>query len=224
MSPNQASGRLPGEGADGGDHAAVILEVVVAVEDVVLAVVLVLDRHVDGGEPPAHRVGRRRRREPRGRRRSPTRRGRPSARSSSVRHEPCSRTGRMPEPYPPGGGPEDAGVGVARGPHRVVGSALVEAGDQADGVVEEGDQVGEGVAEEAGDAQRDVDAGPAELRERDGLEADDPPGLRLPDGPDAEQGEGLGHVVALRAHGRGTPQHQPDGARAARPSRPRGGR
>ena len=54
----------PGPGAgrrqrvDGGDHAAVVLEVVVAVEDVVLAVVLVLHRHLDGGEPAAHRLGR----------------------------------------------------------------------------------------------------------------------------------------------------------------------
>ena len=49
-------GVAPGERADGGDHAAVLLQVVVAVEDVVLAVVLVLDGDVDGGEAAAHGV------------------------------------------------------------------------------------------------------------------------------------------------------------------------
>ena len=38
---------LAGQGADRGDHAAVELEIVVAVEDVVLAVVLVLHGHRD---------------------------------------------------------------------------------------------------------------------------------------------------------------------------------
>ena len=55
-SPNHAFGSRAGERADGGDHAAVVLQVVVGVEDVVLAVVLVLDGHVDGGEAAAHGV------------------------------------------------------------------------------------------------------------------------------------------------------------------------
>ena len=53
------------------------------------------------------------------------------------------------------------------------------------------------------------------------------PRLRLPDRPDAEQGQRLGDVVALGAHRRGAPQHEADrvgvgarprrgGARAAR--------
>ena len=46
----------------------------------------------------------------------------------------------------------------------------------------------EGVAEEPGDAQGHVDAGPAELRERDQLDARHPAGLGLPDGPHARAG------------------------------------
>ena len=43
------------QGTDGRDHAAVLLQVVVRVEDVVLAVVLVLDRDIDRGEATSHR-------------------------------------------------------------------------------------------------------------------------------------------------------------------------
>src|SRR5205823_5249811 len=46
------------ERPDGRDHAAVILEVVVAVEDVVLAVVLVLGGDDDAGEALAELLGR----------------------------------------------------------------------------------------------------------------------------------------------------------------------
>ena len=60
---------------------------------------------------------------------------------------------------------------------------LVEAGDQLDGVVEHGHDVREGVAEEARDAHGDVDAGPAELGQRDGLEVDDPARRVVPDRP-----------------------------------------
>ena len=58
MSPNQAFGLAPAECAHRRDHAAVVLEVVVGVEDVVLAVVLVLHRDLDRGEAAAHGVGR----------------------------------------------------------------------------------------------------------------------------------------------------------------------
>ena len=46
---------------------------------------------------------------------------------------------------------------------RVVGRGLVQRGDGPDRVVEQRDHVGEGVAEEAADAHRDVDARPAEF-------------------------------------------------------------
>ena len=53
----QVGGRLaPGERAHGRDHAAVVLVVVVGVEDVVLARVDVLDGDLDAAEAVAHRV------------------------------------------------------------------------------------------------------------------------------------------------------------------------
>ena len=59
--------------------------------------------------------------------------------------------------------------------------------------------MGEGVAEEAGDAHRHVDPRPAQLGER---ESSSTPVTRrdsaVPHRPDAEQGQRLGHVVALR--------------------------
>ena len=69
----------------------------------------------------------------------------------------------------------------------------------------------EGVAEEAADAQRHVDAGPAELGQRHDLEAGDALGLLVPRRAHAEQGEGLGDVVAVGAHRRRAPQHEADG-------------
>ena len=72
--------------------------------------------------------------------------------------------------------------------------------------------MGEGVAEEARDPQRDVDAGPAELGQRDRCQARDPARLVVPHRPHAQQGEGLGGVVAAGAHGGRAPQHEADGA------------
>ena len=66
----------------------------------------------------------------------------------------------------------------------------------------------EGVAEEAADAQRHIDARPAELGQRHDLEAGDALGLLVPRGAHAEQGEGLGDVVAVGAHRRRAPQHE----------------
>lgn len=69
----------------------------------------------------------------------------------------------------------------------------------------------ERVAEEARDAEGDVDARAAQLGERDGLQAGDAAGGVVPDGADAEQGERLGDVVACGAHRARTPQGQADG-------------
>ena len=66
-------------------------------------------------------------------------------------------------------------VGLAVGTHVVVVGGLVEVRDESHGVVEHGDHVREGVAEEAGDPHRDVDARPAELGQRNRLEAHHPP-------------------------------------------------
>ena len=54
----------------------------------------------------------------------------------------------------------------------VVLGGLVETGDEPHRVVEHRDHVREGVAEEPGDAHRDVDARPAELGERYRLQID----------------------------------------------------
>ena len=102
-------------------------------------------------------------------------------------------------------------AGVLLDEVHVVG--LVEGGDRGKGVVEEGDQIRKSVPEEAADPDGDVDPRPAELLERDHLEARHPPRLLVPDGSDAEQGEYLGDVVALRPHGRRAPDHDADALR-----------
>ena len=130
-----------GQGPDGRDHAAVVLEVVVGVEDVVLTVVLVLDRHLDGGEAAAHGAGRRH-----------AHAGAAVAvaaprlvdRGQVVVGAPVARLQKRQDARPvgPGLGPEDARVATEAG--------------QSHGVVQEGDQMREGVAEEPGDAEDDV--------------------------------------------------------------------
>ena len=72
--------------------------------------------------------------------------------------------------------------------------------------------MGEGVAEEARDAHGDVDARAAELGQRDHLDPGDPCVLRVPDRAHAEQGQDLGHVVALGPHRRRAPGDEPDHA------------
>src|SRR5213078_1869500 len=57
-------GVAPGQRPDGGDHAAVVLEVVVGVGDVVLAGVDVLGRDLDPPVVGAHVLGGRRARQP----------------------------------------------------------------------------------------------------------------------------------------------------------------
>ena len=116
-------------------------------------------------------------------------------------------TCRIPAPYEPGLDPKirvvarrsspcscPVGVGVPADVVVLVG--LVEAGHEADGVVEHRDHVREGVAEEAGDPHDHVDPGPAELGERDGFQPDDAARGLVPGRQHAEQGEHLGDVVA----------------------------
>ena len=56
--PDVGLGLGAGQRADGGDHAPVVLEVVVAVEDVRLAVVDILRGHLDAAVGPLHVLGR----------------------------------------------------------------------------------------------------------------------------------------------------------------------
>ncbi len=85
---------------------------------------------------------------------------------------------------------------------------LVGLGDRPDRPVEQLDLGREGVAEEAGDAQRDVDPRPVEQAERQDLDAGDPVRARIPDGLGAHQRQGLGEVVAAGAHVGGAPGGQ----------------
>ena len=72
---------------------------------------------------------------------------------------------------------------------------LVEIGHHRHGVVEHRDDVGEGVPEEPGDADRDVDPRPAELLQRHRLQPGHPPRGVVPDRADAEQRQHLRDVV-----------------------------
>ena len=105
--------------------------------------------------------------------------------------------------------------GAHAGGDRVVGSRLVERADGADGLVEQRDLGREGVAEEAGDAQGHVDPRPAELGQRDDLVAGDAPARRVPDRLGADEGQGLGDVVAAGAHVGGAPGREAEGLRVA---------
>ena len=94
--------------------------------------------------------------------------------------------------------------------HVVVLVRLVEQCHHPHRVVEHHHHVREGIAEEAGDADRHVDARPAELVERDHLEPADPPRRLVPVRPNAQQRQHLGDVVAGGAHRGGAPHRQPD--------------
>ncbi|SLI85900.1 Uncharacterised protein [Mycobacteroides abscessus subsp. abscessus] len=73
--------------------------------------------------------------------------------------------------------------------HVVVLGGFVEVGDEADRVVEHGQHVRERVAEEAADADGDVDARAAEFGERDHLEGGDAAAGLVPHRPHAQQRE-----------------------------------
>ena len=187
-----------------------ILQVVVGVEDVVLAVVLVLDGDVDCRESAAHRVAGRDAEPP-----TPVRVAAPREIDGGevVVGLPVAGLEQRQDarPVAAGRGAEDSRVVAGVGAHVVRLRRLVEAGDHRGGVVEQLHEVRERVPEEPGDAHDDVDARPSELGERDGLDAGDASGLVVPARADAEERERLGHVVALRPHRRGAPDHEPDG-------------
>ena len=139
-------------------------------------------------------------------------------------------TCRMPAPYEPGLGAEDprrrpalvavlGEVGLRVRADEVLVDRLVERGDQPHGVVEHRHDVREGVAEEAGDPHGHVDARAAELLERYDVQVADPARRLVPLGPDAEQREHLGDVVAGGAHRGGAPDREPDRRRGSRRSR-----
>ena len=146
-SPKHGLGVAAGERAHRGHHAAVVLEVVVGVEDVVLAVVLVLDRDVDA--PRSARASRRAPGTPsgRGRRRSRPTPGRP--RRGRRRRARCrSRAARIgPTRTPPGLAPKMRGSRAARRVLAELGHEAVAIGERVrahvvalDRLVEAGDE------------------------------------------------------------------------------------
>ena len=107
-------------------------------------------------------------------------------------------------------GHEAVAIGQGVLAHVVALDRLVEPGDQRHGVVEQGHERREGVAEEARDAHGDVDPRAPELVERHGLEPDHAARLGVPDRAHAEQREDLARVVAVGAHRRRAPHDDPD--------------
>ena len=212
-------GVVSGEGADRGDHAAVVLEVVVGVGDVVLRGVHVLRRDLDPPVGGAHVLG--------GLDSlyaAPV--GVPAPGGVDLREigvvspgtglDELQQTGAVG----PGLGTEDpagvlveSAVGTGVGPDVVALVRLVEVLDHLHRVVEQCQDVRERVAEEPGDTDGGVDARAAQFLQTDDLEVRDPAGGLVPDRPDTEEGEHLGDVVAGGAHRGGAPDRQPDGRR-----------
>ncbi len=101
-------------------------------------------------------------------------------------------------------------VGQVMGAHEILCHRLLLGNGQLDRFVQKLDEVRKGIAEETADADEDVDARPAQLRRRDRLDANDAAILLLPDRPDAEQGQNLGHIVSPGAHRAGAPDADAD--------------
>ena len=92
---------------------------------------------------------------------------------------------------------------------------FVERDDELDGAIHERDEVRERVAEEAADAERDIDTRPAQTLERHDGQILNAARLRIPDGFHAEQRQHLGDVVTLGSHLRGAPGADADHLRVA---------
>ena len=199
------------------------LQVIVAVEDVMLAVVLVVQRDLHTDEPPSKQVagvdallvGRVRIAAP------------VNVRFRQVggaipvllvdqRQDPRTVALRL--------GTEDAvrslplevertGLGACGRFHvrqemlarEILAGRLVQLHDQPGGLVQECDQVGKGVAEETADAHDDIDPRPAKLLEWDHLDAGDPPAFFLPARPNAQERQHLGYIIPVGPHGARAP-------------------
>ena len=80
--------------------------------------------------------------------------------------------------------------------------------DGAHRLIEQGDQVREGVAEEAADAHGHIHAGASQFFQRNDLNAHHAAAGAMPDGAHAQQRQRLRDVVAVGAHGAGAPHAQ----------------
>ena len=208
-----------------GAHAALELVVVVGVEEVVLAVVLVVHHRLHAAESSLEqRVL-----------------GRALLRAGAVGiaapHDPragqislLAPSALVDERLQAGAvcarpGAEDAVAGTALGVRArdpgcrealhvrrvrrgqgIVALGLVKPGDGADRGVEQGDLGREGIAEEPRDPQRHVDPRAVQEIEREDFESGDPPRARIPGRAHAEKRQGLGDVVAAGAHVRRAPR------------------
>ncbi len=197
-----------------------------------LAVVLVVQHQLDrgragartGGARPRPRRRRRRRSRPRrdrrgrGRRRSASRarRSAPAGRRRRRRASSRRRASRRAGAPRPGRSPCAASAASSARTRAASGfssSGSSSAATARTALVEQLDLGREGVAEEARDAQGDVDPRPVEQAERQDLEAGDPVRGAVPERPRADQGQRLGDVVAAGAHVGGAPGRQRQRAR-----------
>ncbi len=90
---------------------------------------------------------------------------------------------------------------------------LVQRGDEAERLVQQRDEVREGVAEESRDPADDVDARPAQILQRYDLESGNASALRLPPGAQTEERKHLGDVISMRAHRARPPDGDADAIR-----------
>ena len=86
--------------------------------------------------------------------------------------------------------------------------AFLEGGHQAAGSVEPAHQLGEGITEQAGDAQGHIHPGPAKHRQGKHLQIHHAAGGAIPHRAHPHQGQGLADVLAAIAHRGGAPHRE----------------
>ena len=107
----------------------------------------------------------------------------------------------------PGAVPIDAGSsrqGIGMG-------GFIEGRYQGRGPVHPTHQLGKGITEQARDAQGDIHPRPAEKGDWNHLQIHQPPGGPIPDWAHPQEGQGLGNVFAAIAHGGGAPHRKGQG-------------
>ena len=221
---------LAAQVAHGRRHAALELVVIVGIEQVVLAVVLVVHHEIDAGQTPREVLA-----------------GLGAVVLLAVGvAAPLAKGARQVGVFLPGAAVDQAlqagAVGAGFGPVNAVAGAapglpgfeaarferarlrldaradrihlgrLVQIGKRLYRRIEKPHHVAEGVAEEPRYAQRHIDAGAIEEAHRQNLEIAHPAAAAGPLRAHAEQRESLRDIVAAGAHGRGAPYGQADAA------------
>ena len=219
----ELAGIAAGQSAHRGNHPAVILHIVIAVEQVVFPIVLVLGGNDNLAEPLAE-LG-------------------PGLDAEILPGVSVAAPGginlsqildRFPIAFVDGGqdaGPVGAGLaakdaveggGPVSGFRRFPGfpqirlqvfddivplRGFVKGGYLGHGLVEQVNQVGKSVPEKAADADGYINARPAQFVQGDDLNAGDPAAFGLPHRADAEQIHNLGNIVAVGTHRGSSPNH-----------------